>query len=186
MAYLTEQPRPRRRIHWQTPITLAILLGVLGGGAWWGWSSLTESTAEPQCVDTPLPNGSLTPKQVVVNVYNGGARSGRAAETAAVLKKRGFLIGKVANEPAGVKVPVVAIRGAEATAPEVRLIYLQLNERPSVVADHRTDHAVDLVIGPKFTKPNLGKVKSVPVPGGTACIPVRRTEVPIPSGQAPS
>src|SRR3954463_14231225 len=111
MSAFHPQPRPRRRIHWQTPITLVVLLGILAGGAWWGWNSLTRSTAEPNCVVQKPPNSRLVPKQVVVNVYNGGAKAGTAARTAAELKRRGFNIGRVANEPNGDKVDVVALRG---------------------------------------------------------------------------
>ncbi len=186
MAILREQPRPRRRIHWQTPITMMVLLGVLIGGAWWGWNSLTQGSAEPQCTMTQLPNDRLTPKDVVVNVYNAGARSGTAAATAELLKRRGFLIGKVANEPNGEKVGALAVKGAAANAAEVKLVAGQTTQKPPVVADGRTDHSVDLLLGPKFTTLNPHAIRFVTVPGGQSCIPVRKTQAPIPSGQAPN
>ena len=180
------QPRRRRRIRWQTPITLVVLLGVLAGGAWWGWNSLTEVTAEQVCVDQPLPNKKLAPKQVVVNVFNGGAEGGSARNIGGQLTKRGFNVGKVANEPNGDKVDVAAIRGSSKDAPEVRMVFLQLNQKVPIVADGRTDHTVDLVLGAGFTKLNTGKVTSVPVPGGTACLPPPKPQQPIPSGQNPN
>jgi LytR cell envelope-related transcriptional attenuator len=187
MAILREQPRPRRRrIHWQTPITMVVLLGILAGGIWWGWNSLTESTAEPQCVVTTLPNNKLTPKDVVINVYNGGARSGTAADTAAALKKRGFLIGKVSNEPNDETVSALAVRGASNAAPEVKLVAMQLTQKAPIVQDGRDDHSVDLIVGAKFTTLNPRAGRSVAVPGGQACIPVRQTEAPIPPGEAPN
>jgi len=81
-----------------------ILLGILAGGGWWGWKSLVNSSAEQTCVQQKLANNRLVPKQVVLNVYNGGARAGSAQRVADVLKKRGFNIGKVSNEPKGNKV----------------------------------------------------------------------------------
>ena len=186
MAILREQPRPRRRIHWQTPITLVVLLGMLVGGAWWGWNSLTESTAEQACVQTVLPDKKLLPKDVVVNVYNAGARSGTAKATADLLKRRGFNIGKVQNEPNDEKVPSLAVRGSAATDPEVKLVVAQLAQRAPVVVDGRTDHSVDLILGARFTTLKARAASSVQVPGGKACLPVRRTEQPIPSGEAPN
>jgi hypothetical protein len=186
MAILREQPRPRRRLRWQTPVTMLALLGVLVGGAWWGWNSLTEGNAEPQCTMTPLPDKKLTPGNVVINVYNAGAKSGTAAETAALLKRRGFLIGKVANEPNGEKVSALAVKGATATAPEVRLVAGQVTQNPPIVADGRTDHSVDLLLGAKFSTLNPRAIRFVAVPDGQTCIPVRKTEAPIPPGQAPN
>jgi hypothetical protein len=185
MAIVRPQPRPRHRFHWRTPITLVGLLGILLGGAWWGWNSLTEVTAEPVCVDQALPNKKLLPKQVVVNVYNGGAKGGTARAIGEELTRRGFNVGKVANEPNGDKVNVGAVRGSSKNAPEVRLVYLQLNQRVPIVEDKRTDHTVDLVLGAGFTKLNSGKINAVPVPGGTACLPPVKTPQPIPSGQNP-
>jgi hypothetical protein len=186
MAFLREQPRPRRRIHWQTPVTMVALLGILVGGAWWGWNSLTDSNAEAQCKMTQLPNGKLTPQDIVVNVYNGGAKSGSAQATADLLKKRGFAIGKVANEPNGEKVAAVAVRGNSTTAGEVRLVAGQLTQKAPIVQDGRTDHSVDLIVGKGFTTLNPRAIRSVAVPGGQSCVPVRRTEAPVPSGQNPN
>lgn len=186
MAFLREQPRPRRRIHWQTPVTMVALLGILVGGAWWGWNSLTDSSAEAQCKMTQLPSGKLTPQDIVVNVYNGGAPSGSAQATADLLKKRGFTIGKVANEPNGEKVAAVAVRGNSTTAGEVRLVAGQLTQKAPVVQDGRTDHSVDVIVGKGFTTLNPRAIRSVAVPGGQSCVPVRRTEAPVPSGQNPN
>jgi hypothetical protein len=186
MAFLREQPRPRRRIHWQTPVTLVALLGILVGGAWWGWNSLTDSSAEPQCTMTQLPNGKLMPQDVAVNVYNGGAKTGSAQATADQLKKRGFAIGKVANEPNGEKVAGVAVRGNSTAAAEVRLVAGQLAQKAAIVQDGRTDHSVDVIVGKGFTTLNPRAIRSVAVPGGQSCVPVRKTQAPVPSGQNPN
>ncbi|HEU4949064.1 MAG TPA: LytR C-terminal domain-containing protein [Kribbella sp.] len=189
MTALQPQPRPRRRrrFHWQTPVTLVVLIGFLVGGAWWGWNSLTDSTAEPNCVEQKLPNNRLVPKQVVVNVYNGGAKAGTAGKTAADLQKRGFNIGRVSNEPNGDKVDILAVRGADAKAPEVLLVAGQLAQKAPVVVDQREDHTVDVVVGKGYTKLNAKGLTSVAVPAeGTVCVPVVKPSQPIPSGQNPS
>src|SRR5215216_8163005 len=110
MAVIHPQPRPHSRIRWRTPVTMVVLLGILVGGAWWGWNSLIKTSAEPTCVEQKLPNNRLVPKQVVVNVYNGGAKAGTAGAVAEVLKKRGFNVAKITNEPKGDKVDGVSVR----------------------------------------------------------------------------
>jgi LytR cell envelope-related transcriptional attenuator len=186
MTALQVQPRPRRRVRWRTPITLVVLIAIVVGGVWWGWKSLTESTADPNCVQQKLPNNRMVPDQVVVNVYNGGAKAGTAAETAAVLEKRGFNIGKIMNEPHGKKINVLAVRGTTAKAPEVLLVAGQMSQKASVYADNRPDHTVDIVVGKGFTAVNPKVLPSVMVPSNqTVCIPAPKGTQPIPAGQNP-
>jgi hypothetical protein len=166
---------------------MVILLGILVGGGWWGWNSLVNSSAEPTCTEQKLTNNRLVPKQVVLNVYNGGARAGSAGRVAEALEKRGFNIGKIANEPKGDKVDVVVLRGTAVDAPEMLLVQGQLNQKAQLVADGRTDHTVDLVIGAGFGSVKLKGAPSVAVaPGTTVCLPVIHTPQPIPSGQNPN
>lgn len=166
---------------------MVILLGILVGGGWWGWNSLVNSSAEPTCTEQKLTNNRLVPKQVVLNVYNGGARAGSAGRVAEALEKRGFNIDRIANEPKGDKVDVVVIRGAATNAPEVLLVAGQLNQKAQLIADGRTDHTVDLVIGAGFGSVKLKGAPSVAVPPGTTvCLPVVQTPQPIPSGQNPN
>ncbi|WP_327639272.1 LytR C-terminal domain-containing protein [Kribbella sp. NBC_00482] len=187
MTAIHPQPRPHSRIRWRTPITMVILLGILAGGGWWGWNSLVNSSAEPTCTEQKLTNNRLVPKQVVLNVYNGGARAGSASRVADALKQRAFNIDKVANEPKGDKVDVVALRGAAADAPEMLLVAGQLNQKAVMIADGRTDHTVDLVIGAGFGSVKLKGIPSVTVaPGATVCLPVIHSPQPVPSGQNPN
>ncbi|MFF0266426.1 LytR C-terminal domain-containing protein [Kribbella sp. NPDC004536] len=187
MTAIHPQPRPHSRIRWRTPITMVILLGILAGGGWWGWKSLISSSAEPTCTEQKLTNNRLLPKQVVLNVYNGGARAGSAGRVADALKKRGFNIDKVANEPKGDKTDIVALRGATATAPEMLLVAGQLNQKAQMIADGRTDHTVDLVIGAGFGSVRLKGIPSVTVaPNTTVCLPIVGTPQPVPSGQNPN
>ncbi|GAA1603018.1 hypothetical protein GCM10009789_66310 [Kribbella sancticallisti] len=187
MSALQPQPRPHSRIHWRTPITMVVLLSLLIGGAWWGWNSLTQSSAEPNCVEQKLANNRLVPKQVVVNVYNGGAKAGTAASVAELLKKRGFNIGKIANEPKGDKYEGVAIRGAAADGPELALVAGQVVQKPQLTADARPDHTVDLVVGHGFTALRDKGVPSIAVkPDSVHCLPIVHAPQPIPSGQNPN
>jgi hypothetical protein len=187
MSAFHPQPRPQSRIHWRTPITMVVLLGVLVGGAWWGWNSLTQSSAEPNCVDTKMANDRLTPKQVSVNVYNGGAKAGTAAAVAGILRKRGFHVAKVANEPNGDKISGVALRGTEANGPEMRLIAGQVKGKVKPTADARPDHTVDLVLGRGYPGLRDQGIPSIALPKNTTlCLPSIRPTQPVPSGQNPN
>jgi hypothetical protein len=166
---------------------MVILLGILAGGGWWGWKSLINSSAEPTCVEQKLANNRLVPKQVVLNVYNGGAKAGSAQRVADALKKRGFNVSKIANEPKGDKIDVVSIRGASETAPEMLLVAGQLNQKALLIGDGRTDHTVDLVIGAGFGSVKLKGLPSDTVaPNANVCLPVIHTPQPVPSGQNPN
>ncbi|TWD80928.1 LytR cell envelope-related transcriptional attenuator [Kribbella amoyensis] len=187
MAVLQPQPRPRSRIHWRTPVTMIALLAILAGGFWWGWKSLTTSNAEANCVEQTLPNNRMVPKQVVVNVYNGGAKAGTAGRVGEELEKRGFNVGKIANEPKGDKIDVVSVRGSTDDAPELKLVAGQLNQKALTVGDNRPDHTVDVVVGPGFTKLNTKGLPSVAVPADSIhCLPIVRPTQPIPNGQNPN
>jgi hypothetical protein len=166
---------------------MVVLIAIVVGGVWWGWKSLSKSTADPNCVQQKLPNNRMVPDQVVINVYNGGAKAGTAAETAAVLEKRGFNIGKIMNEPHGKKINVLAVRGTTAKAPEVLLVAGQMSQKAAVYADSRPDHTVDIVVGKGFTTVNPKALPSVVVPSNqTVCIPAPKGTQPIPSGQNPN
>ncbi|WBQ05114.1 LytR C-terminal domain-containing protein [Kribbella sp. CA-293567] len=187
MSALQEQPRPHSRIHWRTPITMVVLLSVLVGGAWWGWESLTRSNAGPSCVEAKMANDRLTPKQVSVNVYNGGAKAGTAAAVAKVLAKYGFHVSKIANEPNGNKVTGIELRGTTANGPEMNLVAGQVKGRPKAVADARADHSVDLVIGSGYPGLREKPLQSIALPKDTTlCLPSIKPTQPIPSGQNPN
>jgi hypothetical protein len=187
MSALQEQPRPHARIHWRTPITMVVLLAVLVGGAWWGWESLTQSSAGPSCVETKMANDRLTPKQVTVNVYNGGAKAGTASAISKVLTKSGFHVGKIANEPNGNKVTGVELRGSTPSAPEMNLVAGQIDGKVKAVADARPDHTVDLVVGVGYPGLRDKPVQSIALPKDTSlCLPSIKPTQPIPSGQNPN
>ena len=63
------------------------------------------SCPEPEAAASekaPIP--VVPPEKVKVNVYNATSRGGLASDTAKALKRRGFRIGKVANDPTKRKV----------------------------------------------------------------------------------
>ncbi|HEU5331250.1 MAG TPA: LytR C-terminal domain-containing protein [Actinocrinis sp.] len=138
---------------------------VLGAGAY-GVVTLVGSDPRPAAAGCPARTGTgatsaalargaagsaaqLTAGQIKLNVYNSTTRNGLAAATAAELKKRGFAIGKVTNDPLKANLAVAAeVRGA--VAPAMRMVAAEV-AGAQLHADTRTDGSIDLVLGTGFT-----------------------------------
>lgn len=159
---------------WVTPITLLLLLGVLGYGAWWGWRNLTRPAAPVQrdpCV-TQSVGPDLTPDKVTVRVYNGGGKTGLAKSVRAQLQASGFKVPYHGN--ASDKITGTVIVGASADYPEVKLVAGFFPES-TIRADQRADRSVDVLVGSAFVGFNDKAPTSIPVPGGTVCLPGSQT-----------
>lgn len=128
-------------------------------------TTTTTPAVSPSATPTPTGPAVLEPVDVDVNVYNATARPGLAANTAAVLRDRGFTVLDVNNAPADDLVTSVAeIRAATAASPQV-LLLVQHVPGAVIVPDGRADASIDLVLGDAFT--SLGDpalVTPVPLP----------------------
>lgn len=92
-----------------------------------------------------------TAAQIKLNVYNSTNRHGLAANTASALKQRGFIIGKVTNDPLKANLTVAAeVRGASASAAAMQVVAAEVLGS-QMRTDARTDGTVDLVLGSGFT-----------------------------------
>jgi len=98
-----------------------------------------------------VPAALPSPAQVTVNVYNASAKRGEAAATAALLKQRGFTIGKVTNDPLKESLTVAAqVRGGAAGAADMKVVAAEV-AGAQLQPDSRGDASVDLVLGSGFT-----------------------------------
>ena len=158
-------------IRWlRTPVTLFVLLVVLGYGAWWGYKAVLTvpiSTVNA-CVSQPVTQ--LTPDQVTIRVLNGGDVKGYATEVAKVLKARGYNIAVVSNTSENITTPIIV--GGTADLPAVKLVASNFPEA-TIRPDNRNDGTVDVLIGTKSDKtiPAAGFSTAIPVPNGKACLP---------------
>lgn len=154
---------------WATPITLLLLVGLLGYGAWWGWQQLTRPAVEtppPACVTQSA--SVLTSAQVTVRVYNGGTTAGRAGQVTEQLKAKGFVTKSPTNTNEAV--PATIIVGATEDSPAVQLV-MGFFPESQARADGRTDGTIDVLVGDSFAGFNDAAPAEIAVPGGTVCLP---------------
>jgi hypothetical protein len=176
----------REVIRWlRTPVTLVVLLVVLGYGAWWGYKAVLAvpvSTVNA-CVSQPV--AQLTPDKVTVRVLNGGDVKGYATEVAKALKARGYNISVVSNTNETITTPVIV--GGSVVAPAVKLVASNFPEA-TLRADNRNDGTVDVMVGAKTDKtiPATGFATAIPVPDGKACLPKSQGSVSPSSSPSPS
>jgi hypothetical protein len=150
-----KQPRRRGRSRHlgRTVLVLLLLSAAVAGGAWL-WQQDNEKTVaaspRPSCPPTQAPPTAVAARAVHLNVYNATERRGLASEVAKQLRKRGFVIGKVENDPAKRKVTGIAeVRASAAGAAPARTVGAQVSSFVSV-PDQRKDASVDLVLGAGF------------------------------------
>jgi hypothetical protein len=162
----------------------AVVLFVAGFGIAWIMRGGSESTADDGPTTEPLPcttvtvvpgNGLPKPGTVTTNVYNATDRVGLAAETAAELKRRGFGIGKIANDPLGQKVRKSAqIRYGTQGQPAAELMQFYI-PGSVLVADDRKDATIDTVLGEQYediaspAKVQKALTAPSPSPSGPGC-----------------
>ncbi len=151
----------------KTPVTLIILLAMLGYGAVWGLEHATMSTTKQTAACVPTDVGAeLKPDKVTVRVLNGGTNGGLAKRTALYLRAYGFHV--IYWNNAEESVPATVVVGANADDPEVLLVQ-QFFTGATTKGDGRTDHVVDVVLGDKETSIK-DPVFGVPV-SGPVCLP---------------
>ena len=176
---------PRKRHPVATGAIVLLMMAVLFG-ATFGAVRLLRGTpptdsagpsASP-CVTTTVRPGLVLPKPgtVTTNVYNATDRAGLAKKTAAELKVRGFVLGRVANDPLGKTLATVGeIRHGSAGQANAALMAYYV-PGAALVLDQRTDATVDVVTGQKFVAVTPQKAvdanlaKPVPTQSGVGCV----------------
>lgn len=163
----------------RTALTLGVLALLLVGGAWWGFSALTEpipSTASSaECETESIAAGDkIHPRQVVVSVLNAGSREGLASLTQESFLDQGFRAGDLGNTDRDV--PRAEIWTTEPDSPAVRLVRSWLGKRTEVVEQLVDQEGVVVVVGNDFEELSDGR-RGVKVEADTeVCVPPRGTE----------
>lgn len=165
MTSFRENPirrQPSRRPTWLLPVVIvggvlvAVVIVILAVRLLGGSGSdepAVDAAPEPSCSTLMVaPADELpVPKKVRVNVYNATEISGLASKTARDLKKRGFVIKEVANDPAGLPIEGVArIRYGPKGAKRAELLSYYV-PGAELVELERPGTKVDLALGEGFT-----------------------------------
>jgi hypothetical protein len=189
VSYIVESSASssRRSQRRRALFTLSLVVLMLFFAFWYAYSYYQASgrpAAAPaaSCTTAPVTAGAPRPATTTVNVYNATDRDGLAARTAAEVRKRGFVVATVANDPLQRTVAGTAeVRyGPTGVAKAKLVLALVKGAKPS--RDARTDASVDLVLGQKFValapvsrpKPVITK----PAPKPTTTTPGRAATTP--------
>ena len=145
----SQERRARRR---RALITLGLVALMLFFAFWYAYSYYRADNhrrAVPAAVCTTSA-AAPRPADVTVNVYNATTRDGLAKKTAAEVRKRGFLVATVSNDPLQKKVTGTAeVRYGPSGKKDATLV-LQLVKGAKGVQDARNDSSVDLVLGTRY------------------------------------
>ena len=197
MSYIVESSasssrRSRRR---RALITLSLVVLMLFFAFWYAYSYYQASgrpaAAPAASCTTSTAAAGPRPATTTVNVYNATDRDGLAARTAAEVRKRGFVVATVANDPLQRPVTGTAeVRYGPSGIAKAKLV-LALVKGAKPTRDARTDSSVDLVLGEKFTalapvsKPKPAITKPAPKPATTTKPAPSRAPATTP-GRAPT
>ena len=148
--------RRGQRRSWPVLLMAVVLVLGLAAAGWWLRQRDTDepvATAARSACPTPSPTPSVVPPDnVKVNVYNATARRGLAARVATQLRKRGFQVAKVDNDPLKRRVTGLAeVRHSAPGTAAARTVVAQVGT-VATVPDQRTDASVDLVLGVGFSE----------------------------------
>ena len=115
---------------------------------WVGAANAQPVTSATCGMDTSPP--PLTPRDVRLNVYNATSHRGLAAAVSLALKKQGFTIGIVDNDPLGRTILGIAeIRSGDSGQEGAAMVAQRLS-KVDFVLDYRMEASVDLVLGQKY------------------------------------
>ena len=165
MTSLRENPirrQPSSRPAWLLPVLIVgavaiaiaivvVAVRMLGGSD--DAAASAEASAEASCSTVMVaPADELpAPAKVKVNVYNATDTSGLASKTARELKKRGFTVKDVANDPVAMPIDGIArIRFGPSSAKRAELLAYYVPGAELVELD-RPGPKIDLAMGDQFT-----------------------------------
>lgn len=173
----------------KTPITLLVLLAILGYGAWWGYTNFSVPIVKEseKCVMTDV-GAELTPDKVTVRTYNASTVPRLAKDARSYLLAWHFRVTEYNNSDR--RLSNIVVIGNAADDPEVKLVQ-QFFPGSSAEGDGRTSHVVDVILGSRFEQLTDPKT-SIPVKG-PLCLPAPKatadatddaTTDPVPSDSA--
>lgn len=142
----------RQRLN-SVAIVMAVFL-VLGLVAF-GFVMTAPSGKKAACAPLPAEASAVVPDKVAVNVFNGTIETGLGERIAKELESRGFIIGKIANDPLRRKIRGTGeLRYGPAGGTQVAALQRWQPGMNLILDKKRRGPTVDFVLGSKFTKLN--------------------------------
>jgi hypothetical protein len=180
----------RRHMHERQAVIFGVLLAGLALAGLGAAAVYTGTLGVPflaRGFSTPAPDAGATAvpcppegaapvpyAQVTVNVFNGAGRVGLAAQTAAALTERGFVVGTTGNAPEAVTGTARLTFGAAGVAAAYTLA-AQL-DKPVLVLDARADATVDITVGSAYvglvSADLIALDPAVPFASPSGCVPI--------------
>ena len=145
----------------RTAITMAVLVGVLVGLAYFGWRGLTrgwftedsQATANvPAQTCTTPPPVRVRSADVRVSVYNAGAPAGQAGAVMDALTGQGFREGEVADAPDGLAVDGIVLSAGDTDPGAVKLVQRQFRDARVVRRGQTLGPGVNVLVGEDFDR----------------------------------
>jgi LytR cell envelope-related transcriptional attenuator len=136
-----------------TVVVLLLISAVAGGSAWW-WDqhgrTTTTAGPKPTCPAAQPTLTAVAAHDIRLNVYNATDRVGLAGRVGKALRKRGFTVATISNDPVDRAVAGVAeVRASTTGSARLLTVGAQVSSYVAV-ADQRESSTVDLVLGPRF------------------------------------
>lgn len=153
----------------KTPVTLLLLLAILGFGAYWGYEQVTIPVAKTNAAACVMQDvgPELNPNEVTVRVFNGGDQPRLAKSTRSYLLAWEFHATTYNNTDEAITKPIVL--GSSADDPEVKLVQ-QFLPGSEARGDGRADHVVDVLVGSDGVARTNDPKTSIAV-DGPVCLP---------------
>lgn len=165
----------------RTPITLAVLVVLVVGGAIVGWRLATQSVPTLSTSDDRVrcktvrlrPGDQLRITQVTVNVYNAGTVPGLADDTLAELVDRGMRPGRTGNAPAELQTRRTLVLDPEPRSAAVELVKRQFKTQVRIRrVETDLGRGVDVVVGDRIPKLRNSVRSKIRVDAATeVCVP---------------
>ena len=149
----SHRSRQRRRAAITLSFVTLAMIGTFAYAAAYvqGWVAFGTPPAASAACQAAAPAKALTPGVVTINVYNATSRDGLAASVAKSLRRQGFKVHTIANDPLGKNIAGVGeVRHGPPGAAGATLAALTL-PGAAVVPDDRIDNTVDIVLGNRFS-----------------------------------
>jgi hypothetical protein len=164
----------------RTAVTMAALLGLLVGLAYFGWTGLTRgwfgddgavAEAQPTQDCTTPPPVRVRARTVRVSVYNAGAPEGQATEVMEALSAQGFREGELTDAPDPISVDGIVLVPGQADTGALELLQRQFRDVRVAERRETLGPGLNVFVGVDFDSLARNAPRAIDVPQPEECGP---------------